>query len=274
MTAPAAPLKRWYAKAGDLILATTKQLVQEANPTAGLPARRYAEQVVAGVDGTVPQSDAPWGERVWRLPVTILPFDDVGFVSHTEGWTGHMVANTQDLLAEVALLGSLVDLRVRQPVESGSGSDGGDEWVELQADAAVYGEVVVSVDRRLSWAAIIEFTLHRPIWHELPKVTLAAATSQSFNTQGSAPVLDPVLTFAGDGTWTDGTSVIEIDGSSGAVVVSKASTGEWQVTQGGQLAMHLLGPATNGRFPRWPQRTQITCSGTASVGIEFHRGWW
>lgn len=262
------PLSRWYWSINGLVVSTFSHLVEQANPGGTLPARRRRQVTVAGLDGALSQSDALFAEKVVRLPITLLPYDQDG--ANLDGWYEHLVRNRADLLAE---LHGTVDLRWRMPsleVESDESLDG---FVELQANAVVYDEPLQATSRRMLWDVLVDFTLPHPFWRELPKVERAAAGSHTFNTGGSAPIVDPEFTFTADGTITDGSVTIEIAGKTGTlVVVRRAVTGEWEVVEDGVLNMRLLGPATTG-FPRWAPRTNVTLTASTSVAVAYWKAW-
>jgi len=263
-------LSRWYWSVNDLVVSTWSHLVEEANPGGTLPARRRQQITVAGLDGALAQPDALFDEKVVRLPITLLPYTDEQVVSHPAGWFGHLVGNRADLLAE---LNGLVDLRWRMPVVGDESDESTDGFVVLQADAVVYDEPVLSTNRRVMWDVLVDFTLPRPFWRELPKVELSASTSHLIYTGGSAPIVDPQFTFGADGTVTDGTVTVEIDGMTGtSVVVRRSSTGEWEVREDGVLNMRLLGALTTG-FPRWAPRTNLTVTASTAVAVDFYRAW-
>lgn len=257
-----------YWSLDGLVVATYAHLLRVVNgPAGGVPGRRHKPTDVADRDGALAQPIVPFAERVLRLPITIAPFDETGAVPHPDGWFGQLVSNRNDLFAVIGKDGD-IDVRWYMPHDHGTDASA-DGPIELQGHGRMYSEATVSGDSQL-WDILIELTFAFPFWRELPAVSLGAATGHVIDTgDGTAPITDVVLTFAGDGTWTDGAVTVEIAGSFGTVTVDTAKR---EVRQGSQLAMHLLGPATTG-WPRWPARSTVNVSSTTPVGVTFHRAW-
>lgn len=250
----------YYLSADGLVIGTYASTIEVIRGLRGIGGKRRQPVYAASRDGSVPSGELYAEEKRLPLQITIGPWDEDAASDHPDGPIGHLQENL-DALETIFGKSGLIDLRQIVPHRDGD--------IEIQAWGLVDKAVVVSGDPG-RWSMLVELILQWPYWHELPQVTRASATSHSFTTGGTAPIADMVATFAGDGilTYAAGGSILEIAGSSGAVVVD---VGRRTVTQGGVPARGLLrlGDGTPAHWMRWPAQTAIAVTSTVGVALAY-----
>lgn len=243
---------------GDLLLDGERYIVERVRGTAAISGRRPAGRRVAYLHGEWDDGDDPYAEpKDLELLISVHAFDEYGARTGTP--YSHLRENFEDLAFEIEARGKL---DVRQHLADGT---------EIQNAARVYSQTEIQGDP-LVWYMTVGLRFPYPWWHELPQISRASSTAHAITTAGSAPIADPVFTFAGDGTLTDDLGLgheITISGSSGAVVVD---VGAREVTQGGVLAMSLLelGEDSPEHWLEWPARTSLNVSSTVGVAIDYY----
>lgn len=235
-------------------------MVEEFTGLVGVAGGRGDDQSSLFRHGAVPSGPEWAAARTRTLGITLFDTDKDGLAASAYGSLGEWQENLDDLIAIFGKRG-LVDYR--RTILTASGP------VTVQG----YGKVRNPPPFTGTPAAtklVIPLVFEWPFLHELPAVSLSAATAHSFNTGGNAPVADMVLTFAGDGTLTDNLGhTIAISGSSGPVVVD---VGKRTVTEAGVPAMaRLVTTSLKAWWMEWPARTDVTLSSDVGVAVEFYR---
>lgn len=235
-------------------------MVEEFTGLVGVAAWRGTAQSALARHGAIPRGRTWSAPRTRTLGITLFDTNKDGDRNHPYGSVGQWQANVDDLLAIFGKQG-LIDYK--RTILTATGP------VVCQGSA----RVLRTIDPTGSTSATrmaVQLEFDWPWLHELPKVTLAADTSHTIATGGTAPIADMVFTFTGDGTLTDNQGhTITVTGSTGPVTVD---VGKREVRSGGQLALGLLG--TTGLkewWCEWPARTNVTLSSDVAVGVEFHR---
>lgn len=254
----------YYITLDGLNLNTAAHNIEVVTGLKVVPDRRSTDRTIASRHGAE-VSDEYFQSRRMRLRVTMFPNDDDGTPGE-DGPVADLHAGWDDLVTVIAKRG-LIDVRHFVPDED---SESDDSVIELQGDARVRRTVMVDGDAAV-WTADVELEFPWPFWHELPKVTLAADTSHSFNSGGTAPVADMVFTFAADGEVSDSLSghKLGVSGMTGSEVV--VDVGRRKVFEDGELAMGLLTVDAPDYWMEWPAQTDITLTASSAVGVEFYR---
>lgn len=249
-----------HVTADGVVIGTYATMVEIGRGLDTLPSMRGQPAAAADRHGTLDDGMGDYDEKIVSLAIAVSPFDADGNES-AFGIQDQLRANTDSLHAVFGKRG-LIDLRRFVP-------DGAGGLLELQASAVRRREVVVEVDD-VKWVYGVDLALPWPFWLELPLISRTSNTAHVINVGGTAPVAGMVLTFAGDGTYTDDTGAeVIIAGSSGPVTVDVRKK---EVYQAGVLAMGLfdLGGGSDGHWVEWPAKTTVTVTATVGVAIDYH----
>lgn len=237
-------------------------MIERLRGTRVMAQRRGSRQTAAYRHGRRPNTPY-FDEKVLPLAITVFPTDASHEVNHPSGPIGHLQGNVDDLWSIFGKRG-MIDFRQKIPT-----SDGGEPPSEVVVECQGYAQV----DRRIeidgdegAWSMLVELVFPYPFLHELPKITLSAATQHVFTTGGTAPIADMVFTFSGAGTVTYGD--YEIGVTEAAVV----DVGKREAYVGGELAMDVLNldVDTPENWMEWPARTEITLNSTVNVAVEYY----
>lgn len=258
----------YYMSVDGHVLGTLATTIEAVRGTRALAGKRRDRIYAANRHGSLPPSHMYAEEKVLRLELTLKPWDEDAEVNNPFGPIGHLEEQKDTLFRIFGKTHELIDVRANVPAEDPDES--GSVPLELQGDALVDRAVEVSGDPG-TWSMLVYLAFPWPYWHELPEQSQASAGGTlDIQLAGTAPVADMRLAFAGDGicTWGDGGSILEIDGSTGAVIVD---VGRRIVTQGGNLARGLLklGSGTPRHWMEWPAGELIEMTTTIGVTATY-----
>lgn len=254
----------YYLQLDDLILATFSHHVETLTGLRTVPQRRRKTRYTASRHGS-DDFDPFFDELRLPIDISLWPWDEDGGEVAVFGAVGQLQANWDDLVAVVTKRGP-VDVRQTLPVVDPEES--GESVLEVQAYGR-FDRTVMATTSHSRWRISTDLVLPWPFWHELPKVELAADTSHSFITGGTAPIANMRLIFSEDATvtHTETGHKIGIEGMDGTQVI--VDVRQRKVFQDGQLAMGLLRLDGPDYWMEWPARSQVTLSASAPVAVEF-----
>lgn len=230
----------------------------------GLPGRRGFNSELLGQPGSRHRRKLP-RPRLMTLSVSVWDRDDQGTITAPNGKCEELEDNMD------TLLGLLGGGRGGQFMIQDDRQDSTTRWIMAEAGEAFFVEGPLFGELHAAYTLLCPVTCAYPFWQSetLNSDTLSGA--DTLTNAGNAPIYNSVLTYSGDGTLTnsDDGDTLEVDGSSGSVIVD---IGERTVTQGGSAADGLLIPSD----PTWMVFGAGTTNvnATVSIGASYRDHWW